>query len=113
MRPYREALDALDGELYVVTDRDLAGGRTHIDITEAALRGGARVIQLRDKTATPHRLIYWGARMRKLCEERDATFVVNDRLDIARELKAHCLHLGQSEYYFDNHHNLLLVLRAA
>lgn len=32
-----------------------------------------------------------------MCEERDATFVVNDRLDIARELKAHCLHLGQSD----------------
>jgi thiamine-phosphate pyrophosphorylase len=88
---------ALDGTLYVVTDRELARGRTHAEIAEDSLAGGARVIQLRDKDATDAQLEKWGTEMLGLCEEYDATFVVNDRLDVAKNLNAHALHLGQSD----------------
>jgi len=97
VRPNRDALAALDGTLYVVTDRGLARGRSHVEVAGAALRGGARVIQLRDKDADVGRLVSWGKQLRKACEEYGATFVVNDRLDVARTVDAHGLHLGQSD----------------
>ncbi len=41
--------------LYVITDENLTPGRTHAQIAAAALAGGARIIQLRDKDATDRR----------------------------------------------------------
>ncbi len=82
--------------LYVLTDAQLGGG--HLAIARAALRGGARVIQLRDK-ATPARALLQIAReLRQLTRQFDALLLVNDQLDLALLCEADGVHLGPDDW---------------
>ena len=82
--------------LYVLTDAQLGGG--HIAIARAALRGGARVIQLRDKSTAPRPLLQIARELRQLTREFDALLLVNDQLDLALLCEADGVHLGPDDW---------------
>lgn len=84
--------------LYVVTDDTLRPDRSHVDIAKAALDGGARVIQLRDKHRDAGALLPIACQMRDLCHAAEALFIVNDRVDVACACEADGVHLGQSDF---------------
>jgi len=83
--------------LYVIIDTVFIGGRTHAQVTVQALRGGAGVIQLRDKTTGRAELLEIARGLKALCHEHGALFVMNDYLDIAVATGADGLHLGQGD----------------
>lgn len=83
--------------LYVITDEVLSRGRSHAEIAEAAITGGADIIQLRDKTASSQKLYKAACDIRKLTQKAGVSFVVNDRLDIALAVDADGLHVGQDD----------------
>jgi thiamine-phosphate pyrophosphorylase len=83
--------------LYVITDERLGRGRTHLEIAEAAIRGGADVIQMRDKTASGRRLCEVALRLRALTREAKVSFIVNDRPDIALAADADGVHVGRQD----------------
>jgi thiamine-phosphate pyrophosphorylase len=83
--------------LYVVTDDTLVAGRGHVEITRAALAGGTRVVQLRDKRRDAGELLPIAREMRDLCGETGALFIVNDRVDLAVAAGAGGVHLGQTD----------------
>jgi len=83
--------------LYIITDEELSGGRSHIEIAKAAIAGGADVIQLRDKKADSHSLYEAALQIRKMTREGGVQFIVNDRLDIALATNADGLHVGQDD----------------
>lgn len=83
--------------LYVITDESVSRGRSHIEIAEAAIRGGADVIQLRDKTASGGTLYRVALALRMLTREAKVPLIVNDRLDIALAADADGVHLGQKD----------------
>lgn len=83
--------------LYVITDERLARGRTHLQIAEAAVRGGADVIQLRDKTASSRRLYEVARMLREVTRKAGVPFIVNDRVDIALAADADGVHLGRED----------------
>jgi thiamine-phosphate pyrophosphorylase len=80
--------------LYVITDERLGRGRSHLEIAEAAIRGGADVVQLRDKAASSRRLYDIALQMRRLTRDAGVPFIVNDRLDIALAADADGVHIG-------------------
>ncbi len=84
----------MDWTLYMVTDSKLARGRSHLEVAQAAIRGGATVIQLRDKEATTRQLVETGRLLRDLTREKGVTFIVNDRVDVALAVEADGVHLG-------------------
>jgi thiamine-phosphate pyrophosphorylase len=84
-------------ELYVITDETIAGGRSHADIAERALCGGADVIQLRDKGRSCAELTGIGREIAAITRKAGAVFIVNDRLDVAIACGADGLHLGQDD----------------
>lgn len=84
-------------ELCVITDRKVSGGLSHPEIAELALRGGASIIQLRDKEASPRELLSEAFALAQLCRQYGATFIVNDRLDLALASGADGVHLGQDD----------------
>jgi thiamine-phosphate pyrophosphorylase len=88
---------AVDWSLYVVTDRPLARGRPLEQVVEAALRGGATVIQLREKEASTREFIALGRRLQELCRARQVPLIINDRLDVALVLEADGVHVGQDD----------------
>ena len=83
--------------LYVITDERIGRGRSHREIAEAAIRGGADVIQLRDKEADGGRLYEVALQLRRLTREKKIPFLVNDRIDVAMAVDADGVHVGQED----------------
>ena len=83
--------------LYVIVDAQAAGGRDLVELTQAVLRGGASVIQLRDKLHDKGDVLPVARRIRDLCDTHDAIFIMNDHADLAVACDAHGLHLGQHD----------------
>ena len=84
-------------QLYVILDRASAGARDLAAVAEAAIRGGADAIQLRDKTATARQLFEEAVRLRAVTRAAGVPLIVNDRADVAHAADAEGVHLGQDE----------------
>lgn len=82
--------------LCVITDENLSGLRHH-EVAAQSLRGGAPMIQLRDKQRDLRYLYDEALAIRRLCREHGALFIVNDRLDLAVAVEADGVHLGQED----------------
>ncbi|AVX20102.1 MULTISPECIES: thiamine phosphate synthase [Carboxydocella] len=87
----------LDLSLYVISGQHLAQGRELLAVMEAALVGGATVIQLREKNLSGRELVAAGLALKELAHRYGATFIVNDRVDIALAVDADGVHLGQDD----------------
>ena len=85
------------GGLYVIVDPEVTRERSVEEIAEAALRGGARVLQLRNKVQAKGDVLTTARQLQALCESHDATFIVNDHADLAASCGSHGLHLGQHD----------------
>ena len=83
--------------LYAVTDRAWTGRRTLHEQVEAALRGGATMIQLREKALDDDAFLEEAVRMKALCARYGAPLIVNDRVDIALRAGADGVHVGQED----------------
>ena len=83
--------------LYVIVDPEATKGRDVVEVAEATLRGGASVIQLRDKTRDKGEVLQIARTLKALCDAHDALFIVNDDADIALLSDAHGLHVGQTD----------------
>jgi len=82
--------------LYAITDPDLCGDRL-LDLAAAALDGGARLLQYRNKRADPARQRAEARALAGLCRSRDALFLVNDDPELALACGADGVHLGQAD----------------
>ena len=85
------------GSLYVITDPGAQRGRGHVEVLSEAIRGGASLVQLRDKSATDAELIETGKVLREICNRYGALLIVNDRVNVAKAIGADGLHLGQDD----------------
>lgn len=83
--------------LYAITDPSLLNGDRLLTACEQALRGGARILQYRDKTASPKERLTRGKALRALCFHYGALFIINDDITLAAETGADGVHLGQSD----------------
>ncbi|RMG67544.1 MAG: thiamine phosphate synthase [Calditrichaeota bacterium] len=83
--------------VYVITDVILARGRTHEEIAREAIRGGADVIQLRDKQASSRELYQVALRLRQMTREAGIPLIINDRVGIALAVDADGVHLGPED----------------
>jgi thiamine-phosphate pyrophosphorylase len=70
---------------------------SHVEQVVRLIRGGATVIQLRDKHASPREFYHQAATALQLAHKHSAKLIINDRVDIALALKADGVHLGQSD----------------
>jgi thiamine-phosphate pyrophosphorylase len=86
------------GRLHVLTDTALQSRFTHLELTEMAIDGGANTIQFRQKNGSTRELITVATEMRRLCANKGATFIVNDRIDVAIAADADGVHLGQDDF---------------
>lgn len=90
----------LNLSVYVITDRLLSRGRSHREVVEKAIDGGATCIQLREKDITSREFFASALELRKLTREKGIALIVNDRLDIALAVGADGVHLGQDDLPF-------------
>ncbi|OFW32438.1 MAG: thiamine-phosphate diphosphorylase [Candidatus Aquicultor primus] len=81
--------------LYVVT-ADYQE-RTHLGMAKAAVAGGARIIQYREKSASSRVMLETAMRLRAITAASGALLIINDRVDIALAVNADGVHLGQDD----------------
>ncbi len=83
--------------LYAVTDRSWLGERTLYEAVDEALKGGATMIQLREKEMAYEEFLAEAIKIGELCRRFSVPFIVNDSVDIAAECGADGVHVGQSD----------------
>ncbi len=83
--------------LYIIIDTQALKGRSHIEVAAQAIRGGANIIQLRDKLHTKRELLPIAQQLKELCAEHNVPFIINDYLDLVLSADADGLHLGQND----------------
>lgn len=83
--------------LYAVTDRYWLGERTLYDVVKESLDGGVTFVQLREKHLDHERFLEEAKDLKVLCKEYGVPFVINDNVEIALEMDADGVHVGQSD----------------
>ncbi|MCX7914272.1 MAG: thiamine phosphate synthase [Thermodesulfovibrionales bacterium] len=83
-------------KLYLITDRKLFDDlKSFYDAIERALRGGIRLLQLREKDLSTKPLLNMAYELRALTGKYNAMFLINDRFDLALCVNADGVHLTQ------------------
>ena len=83
--------------LYAVTDRSWLNGETLYAQVEKALKGGVTFVQLREKALDEQAFLEEAKEIQKLCEQYHVPFVINDNVEIAAQIGADGVHVGQSD----------------
>lgn len=86
-----------DADIYCLTDEGLSRGRSAVSVVDAMLRGGARIVQYREKDKHAGEMLRECLEMRRMTREAGACFIVNDHVDIAMLCKADGVHVGQED----------------
>ena len=87
--------------LYVITDAGLIPPERLEERVAAAIRGGARIVQYRDKTTEHERRLAEAARLQALCARAGAALIINDDVELARETGAAGVHIGEDDAALD------------
>jgi thiamine-phosphate pyrophosphorylase len=90
---YRRHQVLLRSHLYLVT----SASEQLFSIVEAALQGGLTMVQYREKIADDSVRVAHAAKLRQLCHQYGALFIMNDRVDLALAVNADGVHLGQQD----------------
>ncbi len=88
---------SLDLSVYVILDRDFTAGRSLGEIAGAAIRGGATMLQLRDKSSDIHRFYADAAEVLGIARAAGVPLIINDRVDVALALDADGVHVGEDD----------------
>jgi thiamine-phosphate diphosphorylase len=86
-----------DYRLYFVTDPKLHKGYSVLEQVELALRGGVKVIQIREKDLPLKDYIQLASEALRLTRSYDAFLIINDTVDVVKATGADGLHLGQED----------------
>ena len=96
-----------DMSLYLVTDRPLSRGRDIEWIVEEAVKGGATVVQLREKDCSTAEFVSIASRLMEKLKPLGIPLIINDRIDVALAVDADGVHIGQSDMPYATARRLL------
>ena len=83
--------------LCLVTGRDLARGRSLVDVAAQAVAGGVTMVQLREKTTPTRAFVAEAIALRDLLQGLGVPLLINDRADVALAVGAQGVHVGQDD----------------
>jgi thiamine-phosphate pyrophosphorylase len=96
-----------DLRLNAIVDPEHAGGRRLADLARQCVRGGATLVQLRDKVSTTRTMVEEAQAIKQAVTALGVPFVVNDRVDVAMAAGADGVHLGQDDMAVQDARRLL------
>lgn len=90
---------AVDYGVYLVTDSTPAvlGARSLAHVVEASLRGGASVVQYRDKDGAREAVVRTARELHAIARRFGVPLLINDRVDVAVEVGCEGVHIGQDD----------------
>lgn len=83
--------------LYAITDRSWLGEETLTEQVEKALKGGITMLQLREKNMPYEQVRQTAIELKTLCRKYSIPFIINDYVELAKEIGADGVHVGQSD----------------
>lgn len=83
--------------LYAITDRSWLGNNSLYKQVEDAIKGGATFIQLREKNLSYEKFLEEAKKIKEITDKYGVPFVINDNVEIAKEIDADGVHVGQSD----------------
>jgi thiamine-phosphate pyrophosphorylase len=89
-------VNAVDFDLYLVTDRAQTGGRDLVWVIGQALDAGVKAVQLREKDLSGREVFLLAERLHQLCQAYQAALFINDRVDVALAVDAAGVQLATS-----------------
>lgn len=95
-----------DFGLYFITDRGLSK-KNPVDDAKAAIKGGVKIVQYREKSASTRQIIEECREIKRICKKGNALFLINDRIDVALSVDADGVHLGQEDIPYQYARKLL------
>lgn len=96
-----------DLSLYLVTDRPLSLGRDIDWVVTEAVKGGATMVQLREKDCDTREFIRLAAKLKEALSPLGVPLLINDRVDVALAVDADGVHIGQSDMPYETARRLL------
>ncbi|BBM43222.1 thiamin-phosphate pyrophosphorylase [Leptotrichia wadei] len=90
-------MDLKDCKIYLVTDEKACNGKDFYKCIEESIKGGIKIVQLREKNSSTKDFYEKALKVKKICKNYGALFIINDRLDIAQAVEADGVHLGQTD----------------
>ena len=90
-------MDKVNYGLYLVTDTNICSREKLVSVTEAAIKGGVTLVQLREKDISTREFFAEALELKKLCKHYNVPLLINDRIDIALAVDADGIHIGQSD----------------
>ena len=95
---YEQRLEIFrQADIYPVTCEDLSAGRSNLEVLDAVIAGGSRIIQLREKKISKKAIYELALEFRKRTEKHNVLLIINDYTDIALACGADGVHLGQDD----------------
>lgn len=83
--------------LYAVTDRSWLNGRSLVEDVKASLEGGVTMIQLREKDLSEDEFMKEAKEIKELCKAYKVPFLINDNVELALQVDADGVHVGQDD----------------
>ena len=90
-------MDLKDCKIYLVTDEKACNGKDFYKCIEESIKGGVKIVQLREKNSSTKDFYEKALKVKEICKNYGALFIINDRLDIAQAVEADGVHLGQAD----------------
>lgn len=87
----------MKSNLYAITDSQLLPGDKLFYAVADALKGGCKLVQYRDKSSDHARRVFEAKSLLNLCNQYQAQLLINDDVQLAQEVGAHGVHLGQGD----------------
>jgi thiamine-phosphate pyrophosphorylase len=84
-------------DIYPVTCEELSEGRSNLEVLEAVILGGAKIIQLREKNYQKKDLYHLALKFREMTAKAGVLLIINDHVDVALGVEADGVHLGQED----------------
>lgn len=90
-------MNKFDTSLYFITDSSGYQEAEFLRRVDAALQGGATIVQLREKDCTTREYIKLAEKVHDLTSKYGVPLIIDDRLDVAMAIHSEGVHLGQSD----------------
>ncbi len=96
-----------DPTLYFITDSTGLSIEDFTAVTENAIKGGATVVQLREKERTTREYLYLAQKVHEITQKYGVPLIIDDRIDVAMAAYAEGVHLGGSDMPIDTARRIL------
>lgn len=97
----------MDVLLYAVTDRSWLHGESLYDQVEKALAGGVTLLQLREKELDSDAFLLEAKEIQTLCKKYQVPLIINDNVELAKEINADGVHVGQEDMQVERARKIL------